>query len=233
VSRGEFVLWIALPYSAIVVFVVGHFWRYRRDQLTLTAHSTQLFESRALTVGSNIFHVGVIAAIGGHVLGILIPSAWTRAVGIDDSAYHLIAGVGGVTAGAAVFLGMAVLAWRRAVHPRVRATTSRVDVWLFFLLGVTILTGVWATMSANLIGDEVAYRETVAPWFRGLLTLNPDVALMTGVPFIFQLHVTLAWVLYASWPFSRLVHAWSVPLGYLRRAPVLYRSRTSVGRVRA
>lgn len=46
--------------------------------------------------------------------------------------------------------------------------------------------------------------------------------------FIFQLHVTVVWLLFAFWPFSRLVHAWSVPVDYLRRSPVVYRSR--VGR---
>jgi nitrate reductase gamma subunit len=27
------------------------------------------------------------------------------------------------------------------------------------------------------------------------------------------------------WPFTRLVHAWSVPVAYLRREPIVYRSR--------
>ena len=51
---------------------------------------------------------------------------------------------------------------------------------------------------------------------------------MTGahVTFIFQLHVTVVWLLVAFWPFSRLVHAWSVPVDYPRRSPVVYRSRT-------
>ena len=50
---------------------------------------------------------------------------------------------------------------------------------------------------------------------------------MTGahVTFIFQAHVTVVWVLVAIWPFSRLVHAWSVPVDYPRRSPILYRSR--------
>ena len=79
------------------------------------------------------------------------------------------------------------------------------------------------------IGDVVHYRESVAPYFRNLLILNPEPELMTGadVTFIFQLHVTVVWFLFAFWPFSRLVHAWSVPVDYLRRSPILYRSRTS------
>jgi nitrate reductase gamma subunit len=76
-------------------------------------------------------------------------------------------------------------------------------------------------------GDAVHYRESVAPYFRGFLVFDPDPGLMTGegVTLIFQLHVTIVWFLYALWPFSRLVHAWSLPVDYLRRSPILYRSR--------
>lgn len=225
-TRSELVVWVVLPYAAAAVFVVGHIWRYRRDQYTWTARSTQLLESRALTIGSNLFHFGALAAIGGHLLGILVPESWTRAVGIDNDAYHVLAGVGGVVAGLAVISGMLILIWRRARFPRVRATTTRLDVFVFALLAVVIFTGMAATLTGNWIGDHVEYRDTVAPWFRGLLVLDPDPDLMVGVPFVFQFHVTAAFVLYAAWPFSRLVHAWSVPLGYFRRSPVLYRSRS-------
>ena len=37
----------------------------------------------------------------------------------------------------------------------------------------------------------------------------------------------LAWALDALWPFSRLVHAWSIPFQYLGRPYVLYRRRYS------
>jgi nitrate reductase gamma subunit len=35
----------------------------------------------------------------------------------------------------------------------------------------------------------------------------------------------LAWVLFAAWPFTRLVHVFSAPIGYLTRPYVVYRSR--------
>ena len=77
------------------------------------------------------------------------------------------------------------------------------------------------------IGDAVHYRESVGPYFRNLMILNPEPELMTGehVTFIFQAHVTVVWLLVAFWPFSRLVHAWSVPVDYPRRSPIVYRSR--------
>jgi nitrate reductase gamma subunit len=48
---------------------------------------------------------------------------------------------------------------------------------------------------------------------------------MASAPLVYQVHITLAFLLLALWPFSRLVHAWSVPVAYLRRTPILYRSR--------
>ena len=52
--------------------------------------------------------------------------------------------------------------------------------------------------------------------------------LMSGAPLIYQLHALAAFSLFALWPFSRLVHAWSVPLAYLRRSPILYRRRAAL-----
>jgi len=43
--------------------------------------SRQLLERRLLKWGSPLFHYGALAAIGGRVLGILIPQSATGAVG--------------------------------------------------------------------------------------------------------------------------------------------------------
>ena len=45
------------------------------------------------------------------------------------------------------------------------------------------------------------------------------------VPLALRLHIGVAWVLFAIWPFTRLVHAFSMPIGYLTRPYVVYRSR--------
>lgn len=224
-NSGDVLLYAVLPYAAIAVFLVGSFWRYRTDQYGWGARSTQLLESRVLRYASVVFHLGVLAAIGGHVLGLLVPRSWTAAVGISDEAYHVIAVIGGIAAGGAVCVGFALLVYRRLRFPRVRVTTTRADVIVFALLALGIVTGMLATLTN--IGDVVHYRESVGPWFRNLLILNPEPELMTGsgVTFIFQLHVTVVWFLFAFWPFSRLVHAWSVPIDYLRRSPILYRAR--------
>jgi nitrate reductase gamma subunit len=130
-----------------------------------------------------------------------------------------------VTAGAAVIAGFLILVYRRLRFPRVRTTTTRMDVATFALLALGIVTGLLATLTN--LGDAVHYRETVGPYFRQVLILDPKPELMTGegVSLIFQIHVVGVWFLYALWPFSRLVHVWSIPVDFLRRSPILYRSR--------
>ena len=223
-SGWDIILYGALPYAAVAAFFMGHYWRYRRDQYGWTSRSTQLLESRALRLGSVAFHYGVFAAIGGHVLGILIPASWTDAVGIDEDAYHVISVIGGLTAGGAVLFGMLVLIWRRARYPRVRVTTTRNDVVVFALLAIGILTGLAVTV--NNVVDAVNYRETASPWFRSLFALDPDIDAMSGANWVLQVHVMSVWLLYAMWPLSRLVHAWSIPVDWFRRSPVLFRGRS-------
>ncbi len=118
--------------------------------------------------------------------------------------------------------------YRRIRFPRVRVTTTRMDVVTFAVLGVAIASGMLATLIN--IPDTVHYRESVAPYFRQIFVLNPEPELMEGVNWIFQFHVTIVWFLYALWPFSRLIHAFTVPVNYPLRSPIVYRPRKSGGR---
>jgi nitrate reductase gamma subunit len=226
VNRLDFFLWVALPYLCLASFVLGHIWRYRHDQYGWTTRSTQLFERRLLMVGSLLFHFGILAAIGGHLVGILVPSPWTEAVGISDDLYHWGAAVLGILSGAAIVAGFSILVYRRVRILRVRAATTRSDLVLYPVLAVTILFGMVATVWGTAI-DRYGYRDTVSPWFRGIFTLQPHEQLMANASFIFQAHAVTAWLLLAIWPFTRLVHAWSIPIAYVTRAPIVYRSRAS------
>lgn len=223
---GALVLWVAIPYACIAVFVVGHIWRLRAGKLTWTTRSTQILERRLLKIGSPLFHVGMLAVIGGHVLGILVPKAVTNTAGVSEEMYHVVSVAAGTSAGVAMTLGFAILFYRRLRVPRVRRTTTGADRATYLLLALVIATGMWATIGVNLLGGGYDYRETVGPWFRGLFMLNPQPALMSGAPLIYQLHALAALLLFGLWPFSRLVHAWSAPLAYLRRSPILYRRRS-------
>jgi nitrate reductase gamma subunit len=227
VSTGDIFLWIVIPYVAITVFIIGHIWRYRRDQFGWTSRSNQLLERRLLKWGSPLFHYGALAAIGGHVLGILIPQSFTEAIGINEHAYHLISAIAGTIAGAATLIGLLILIYRRARVRRVAVTTSYVDLLVYTLLLVVIGLGMVDTLFHNAAasGNGYDYRHTVAVWFRGIFAFQDNAELMASVPFVYQLHVLLAWAILALWPFSRLVHAWSIPLQYLGRPYILYRRR--------
>ncbi|HZQ64741.1 MAG TPA: respiratory nitrate reductase subunit gamma [Gaiellaceae bacterium] len=222
-------VWLVLPYVAIALFVGGHVWRYRTDQLGWTSRSTQLLESRLLAWGSNLFHWGAIAAILGHVLGILVPARATRAVGISERVYHHLAGIGGGIAGAVCLLGLLILIYRRAAVARVRVTTSAVDVAVYLLIAALVVLGEVQALGYNVFGSGYDYRTSVSPWFRSLFH-DPQPDLMASAPVAYQLHAALAWALFALWPFSRLVHAWSIPFQYLGRPYVLYRRRYATPR---
>lgn len=227
-SGAELFWWVGLPYLTLAVFVVGHVWRWRYDQFGWTSRSTQLQERRILAWGSPIFHYATFAAIAGHIIGVLIPESWTRAIGIPGGVYHGFAVTAGTLAAVLVLVGVAVLAARRLLVRRVRATTSTVDYVALILLLIVILTGAVPTIGDQLLGTGHEYRDTVAPWFRSLFIFQPDVAAITAAPFIYQLHATAAWAIFAVWPFSRLVHAWNIPLWYLWRPYVVYRDRRAI-----
>jgi len=224
VNAFQIFWWVAIPYFALGVFIIGTIWRWRYDQYGWTSRSTQLQERKLLKWGAPIFHYATFAAIGGHVLGVLIPETWTSFLGISNLAYHWFATIAGTIAAALVILGVAILAARRVFIPRVRATTSPVDWFALILLLVIILTGTIPTVW-NLFGAEYDYRGTVGRWFRGLFTGHPDVTVMTTAPVLYKIHATAAWSIWIVWPFTRLVHAFSYPLWYLFRPYIVFRSK--------
>lgn len=218
-------LWLTLPYIALTSFVVGHVWRYRKDQFGWTTRSSQMYESRLLRLGSPLFHFGILAVLAGHVGGVLIPASWTRALGISDGAYHVVAVGLGVPAGLATVVGLGILVYRRITVPGVRKASTRGDKVMYVLFIAVIATGMVNTLGENLILGHYDYRSTVSPWFRSLFSLSPQPELMVGVPLSFQLHGLTVLALLAIWPYTRLVHVFSAPLGYLGRPYVVYRSK--------
>lgn len=223
----DLLLWVALPYACLAVFAAGHVWRYRKDQFGWTSRTSQLLEHRWLRWGSPLFHLGAFAVIAGHVVGLAVPASWTEAAGIDEHAYHTVAVSLGSAAGAAMVLGLGMLCARRLLAPRIRTTTSHSDKLLFPLLAATVLIGIAATVVHNIAGGGYDYRSTVSVWFRGLFSLQPQPEAIASAPLLFQLHALTACLLFAAWPFTRLVHVWSAPVGYLRRPYLVYRRRAA------
>ncbi|MXM69086.1 respiratory nitrate reductase subunit gamma [Streptomyces sp. HUCO-GS316] len=222
-------LWLAAPYVALTSFVLGHIWRYRHDQFGWTTWSSQLYESRLLRLGSPLFHFGLLAVLGGHAMGILIPASWTEFAGLSEGTYHFVSVLAGTLSGLAAVAGLAILLYRRVTVPAVRKATTANDKVMYALLATAMATGMLNTVGTGLIGGGYDYRATVSPWFRSLFSMNPQPELMTGVPISFRVHNLAVLALLAIWPYTRLVHVFSAPLGYFVRPYVVYRSRDPQG----
>jgi nitrate reductase gamma subunit len=221
----DILLWVVLPYVSLAVFVVGHYWRYRYDKFGWTTRSTQLYERRLLRWGSPLFHFGILFVLVGHIVGLGIPKSWTNAVGLSEEAYHAVAiGIGAI-AGFCTLAGLAILIYRRRTVGPVFSATTRNDKFMYVVLTATILFGLSNTVLGALGHEGADYRDTVSPWFRSIFFFQPQPELMSQAGLGFQLHALSALVLFAIWPFTRLVHVFSAPLGYLTRPYIVYRSR--------
>ncbi|MBB3045466.1 respiratory nitrate reductase subunit gamma [Nocardioides soli] len=219
-------LWGVLPYLVIATLVLGTIWRYRYDKFGWTTRSSQLYESRLLRIGSPLFHFGILVVFIGHVGGLLIPEDWTEAVGISESMYHFNALLFGGIAGFCTLAGIIILVVRRRRTGPVFMATTVNDKVMYVLLVGAITLGLWTTLVAVGAGSEAHnYRETVSPWFRSIWRLNPDVHAMAEAPIQFHVHVLVGMLLFAAWPFTRLVHAFTAPVHYLFRPYIVYRSR--------
>lgn len=214
-----------LPYIVGAIFIVGHLWRYKYDKFGWTTRSSEVYEKKLLQIGSPLFHFGILMVLGGHVVGLLIPRTWLNAIGIDEHAYHLGAIVLGSIAAVMTLAGLAILIYRRRTNRSVFLATTPMDKLMFLVLGLTLLLGTAATVLVQIFGGGYEYRGTISPWFRSLFVFQPDIELMAGVPGVFGAHIICAMVLFALWPFTRLVHVWSAPLGYVLRPYIVYRSR--------
>ncbi|WP_411346763.1 respiratory nitrate reductase subunit gamma [Paenibacillus sp. WLX1005] len=220
-------LWVIFPYACMVIFVVGHIFRYRTDQFSWTAKSSEFIEKKQLMIGSMLFHIGIIPVIMGHVVGLGIPASWMTAMGVSEHMYHLGAVYGGGLFGIVTLIGMLILTSRRFTIRSVRRLSSASDLVVNTLLLFIVFMGMYATLFTNAVQPDFDYRETISIWFRGLFILQPNASLMHDVPLSFKIHALTGFAIFAFWPFTRLVHVWSVPLNYIGRSYILYRRHKS------
>ncbi|MGR3206751.1 respiratory nitrate reductase subunit gamma [Bacillus glycinifermentans] len=220
----EQILWVILPYIVLTIFIGGHIYRYHHDQFGWTAKSSEMLEKKKLAVGSSLFHWGIFFVIGGHVMGVLIPESFYEALGISEHMYHKIAIGFGLPAGIAALSGLIILAYRRTADKRIRKTSSAGDLITLVTLLFMMATGLASTF-LNIDSKGFDYRTTIGPWFRNIFLFKPDASLMESVPLWFKIHIVVGYAVFIVWPFTRLVHVFSMPLKYLTRSYVVYRKR--------
>ncbi len=132
---------------------------------------------------------------------------------------------GSGASGVLCLIGGVLLLKRRLFSPRVRATTTGADILILSLLVIQCALGLLTIpfSAQHMDGSEMM---KLVGWAQSVVTFHGGASQhLDGVAFIFRLHLVLGMTLFLLFPFSRLVHIWSVPVEYLTRKYQLVRAR--------
>ena len=205
------------PYIAITVFFLGSLLRYDRDQYTWKASSSQMLSKKDMRVGSNLFHIGIIMLFFGHLMGLLTPH-WAYHFMISAGTKQLLAMTAGGIFGITCLIGMVLLIRRRMLDARIRATSQATDLPILLILFVQLVLGL-LTIPFSAQHMDGSSMLALASWAQHLVTFQGDAAaFVAGEAFIFKIHLVLGLTIFLIFPFTRLVHVWSVPIQYLTRS---------------
>jgi nitrate reductase gamma subunit len=213
------------PYIAMTVFLVGSLARFERGQYTWRTGSSQLLRAKELRLGSNLFHVGILMLFVGHFVGLLTPPSFYHALGLSTSAKQVLAIVAGGVFGGICAVGLFFLIRRRLTDPRIFATSSRMDFAILYLIAIQLALGLF-TLPVSLYHLDGGNMLLLADWAQRIVTFQGGAAeVIAEVGFLFKLHLFFGITLFLVFPFSRLVHIWSVPVGYVARPYQVVRQR--------
>ena len=209
----NFVLLVAFPYVALLVFVIGVAYRYRRRGFTISSLSSQFLEGNTLFWGTIPFHVGILVVFVGHLIAFLVPGAtitWNslpvRLIVLEVTAFVF---------GVSVLVGLVALMLRRLTNPRIRAVTTRMDVAIELLLLVQVVLGCWVALGFR--WGSSWFAADLSPYLWSLVRLSPETAAVFALPWVIKLHIVGAFAVLFMVPFTRLVHFVVAPLHYIVR----------------
>ncbi|MEK7720840.1 MAG: respiratory nitrate reductase subunit gamma [Elusimicrobiota bacterium] len=206
-------LYIALPYAALVLAAAGGIYGYTKREFTYSSQSSQFLEGQALFWGVQPFHWGVLVLLFGHLSCALFPSmvlSW-NAVPARLLAFEIIS----FAAAVSMLAGLLILLARRVVLSRIRAVTTPMDYLILLLLIAQVVLGILTAVLYR--WGSSWFAAVLSPYLASLFTLEPAIGGVADMRIIIQAHVVLAFVLAALVPFSRLAHFLVFPLPYLWR----------------
>ena len=206
-------LFVVFPYVAIVLAIVITVIRWRRHPFSVSALSSQLLEKRKLFWGSVSFHWGISLVLLLHLAALIVPRGFELWNGAPLRLYLLEAT--GLALALWAGVGLGVLLYRRFTDHRVRAVTTPADMAVLLIIAVSIVTGVWIAVGyrwGSFWGTAV-----FVPYGWSILTLRPRPELVESLPWVLKIQVLTAYTFLVVFPFTRLVHIITLPLGYLTR----------------
>ena len=215
------------PYLCLATFVLGSWIRFDNEQYTWKSDSSQLLSKQNMRFASNVFHIGILGIFGGHFVGLLMPHSVFLALGISDMAHQNIAIYAGGVFGLMVIIGGVMLWLRRMFNPRVRAASRWMDInilgWLILTASIGLATIFWSVGHAGQGDATVMLR--LADYVQSIVVLQPNPELLRGIDTVYKLHIFFGLSVFLFFPFTRLVHIWSAPFGYLFRAYQIVRAK--------
>ena len=207
-------LWGVYPYIAFTLFFAVPIIRMVFRPYSFTTRASGLFNRRVQGYAMHLFHWGILAVLLGHIAG-FVGGSLDLEVWVDPIFYWL-ALIGGLM----TLAGSVIAFIRRIVVPEVRAM-SQVDDYLVLVVLIAILgIALYQVVFQQIFGFVYA----VAPWFASIWAFSPEPELMEGATLLTRIHVFLALTLFAYFPFTKLVHFWTLPVNYLVRPYQLMRT---------
>jgi len=207
------ILFVIFPYISLTLFITVSIYRSIYRPFTISSMSSQLLERKKLYWGSISFHYGVILVLLGHLLALLLPQSLRLWNNVPIRLYLLE--LTGLALGIWALVGLCILLWRRLSERRIRVVTSPMDVIVLIFLLVSMVTGV---LVATLYRFGTFWFTAIfTPYLASLFTFQPNLGLIAPLPWLIKLHVLNFFILLAVFPFSRLVHIFTYPVGYLIR----------------
>jgi nitrate reductase gamma subunit len=206
-------LFIGLPYAAILIMLVGTIYMYTNHSFQFSALSSQFLEGKSLHLGSRPFHWGIIALFFGHLIGFLFPAALIAWNGVPIRL--IIIEISALAFAFTFFYGLIILIYRRLTNERVKIVTSKMDVYVYLVLIVQVITGIWIAYFFRWGSNW--YATSIVPYLRSIFILNPEIATITTLPLMVKIHIVTAFVFIGMIPFTRYVHFLVYPIKFLYR----------------
>ena len=209
----DYLFYVVLPYMAVAILIVVSIYRYVTNKFSYSSLSSQFLEGDELFYGSVPWHIGIMGALTGHLIGFCIPKQvlWFNSVPIR----LYILEITGLVFGLLALVGVVSLIWRRFTNDKIRVVTSKMDVAVLALLFIQVLLGVYTALFYR--WGSSWYAATAVPYLYSLFSFQPDLNLISPLPLVIKLHIINAFLILLVFPFSRLVHMVSVPISYLWR----------------
>ncbi|ABZ77989.1 respiratory nitrate reductase, gamma subunit [Shewanella halifaxensis HAW-EB4] len=215
-STLNFFLFSIYPYIAVAVLLIGSWYRYDYGQYTWRTGSSQLLDKKGTVLALNLFHIGLIGVFFGHIAGLLTPRSWYEAY-VSDHTHQVLALFFGTIFGSMLLIGALMLLYRRFFNPRISATSTFADKFILVLLVIQIGLGMAIIPydMTHMSGDDLQH---LISWCQGIFMFEPHVEhYLNSVNILFKLHIVLGLTIFTIFPFTRLVHMWSIPFGYIKR----------------